>query len=294
MSYTDKLTALSTSIKSKAGLSSSETLSLVRMKEIIDGLSSGVDASIVTATVADVLAAKKVIIANGTLVDGTMTNNGAVSKVLTSSSKSYTIPAGYHNGSGTVKINAQTKTVSSSTSAQTVTADSNYCLTGVTIGANSNLTIYTGSFTLGSSSGYDNTYTGTVEIPVSLPSNSNDYSMAIFKRCGVEDIYNKYSVLSGSTTRLTNPLNQWNGYAYVNCLGSLGEYEYSEDADGNVEYTTYKDFGTSATLNMESSSRGSNYIEIYLYVYDVYDNDNNYVCNPVFTGTYDYFIVPNS
>ena len=35
---------------------------------------------------------------------GTMTNRGAVSQTLTASSPSYTIPAGYHNGSGVVSV----------------------------------------------------------------------------------------------------------------------------------------------------------------------------------------------
>ena len=45
---------------------------------------------------------------NGTKYTGSMTNNGAVSKTFTpsSSSQSYTIPAGYHNGSGKVTCNA--------------------------------------------------------------------------------------------------------------------------------------------------------------------------------------------
>ena len=38
---------------------------------------------------------------------GTMVNQGAITKVLTSPDESYTIPAGYHNGAGTVSINLQ-------------------------------------------------------------------------------------------------------------------------------------------------------------------------------------------
>ena len=60
---------------------------------------------------------------------GTMTNNGAVSKSITpgTSAQSYTIPAGYHNGSGKVSVaaipssykNVQTKTGSSTVSSTT-------------------------------------------------------------------------------------------------------------------------------------------------------------------------------
>ena len=36
-----------------------------------------------------------------------MVNQGAITKVFTSPNESYTIPAGYHNGAGTVSINLQ-------------------------------------------------------------------------------------------------------------------------------------------------------------------------------------------
>ena len=39
-----------------------------------------------------------------TRTQGTMTNRGAVSQTLTASSPSYTIPSGYHNGSGVVSV----------------------------------------------------------------------------------------------------------------------------------------------------------------------------------------------
>ncbi|MCM1441216.1 MAG: hypothetical protein NC131_18735 [Roseburia sp.] len=47
---------------------------------------------------------------NGTKYTGTMTNNGAVSKTMTSNG-TYTIPAGYHNGSGTVTVDVQDKII---------------------------------------------------------------------------------------------------------------------------------------------------------------------------------------
>ena len=53
------------------------------------------------AVVADVLAGKTFSNAQAIGLEGTMTNNGAVSQTLTPG-QSYTIPAGYHNGLGTV------------------------------------------------------------------------------------------------------------------------------------------------------------------------------------------------
>lgn len=56
------------------------------------------------ATVADVLAGKTFSNSSAVGLEGTMTNNGAVSGVATPSNP-YVIPAGYHNGSGEVSAN---------------------------------------------------------------------------------------------------------------------------------------------------------------------------------------------
>ena len=63
------------------------------------------------ATAAHILSGKKAY-NSSTLVTGTMTNNGAISKSITPSisAQSYTVPAGYHNGSGKVTIAAVSAT----------------------------------------------------------------------------------------------------------------------------------------------------------------------------------------
>lgn len=53
------------------------------------------------ALVGDVLSGKTFSNANNVGLEGTMPNNGAVTATV-SGGQSYTIPAGYHNGSGTV------------------------------------------------------------------------------------------------------------------------------------------------------------------------------------------------
>lgn len=70
-------------------------------------------------------------------ITGSMTNNGAVSKTLdaTSNNQSYTVPAGYHNGSGTVSITLEEKSATPTTSAQNITPTSGKVLSKVTVAA---------------------------------------------------------------------------------------------------------------------------------------------------------------
>lgn len=63
------------------------------------------DISDVTAVAANVLANKIFVTATGAEVAGTMVNNGAVAATINGTdATSYTIPAGYHSGSGTVSL----------------------------------------------------------------------------------------------------------------------------------------------------------------------------------------------
>lgn len=63
------------------------------------------DTSSVTAEAAHVLAGKVFVTADGTVTAGTMVNNGAVNGTFNAMATTfYTIPAGYHNGSGKVSL----------------------------------------------------------------------------------------------------------------------------------------------------------------------------------------------
>ena len=93
------------------------------------------DVSSVTAAAGDVLTGKVIVLADGTVTTGTMANNGAVSKTLDATTITYTIPKGYHSGTGTVKIVLETKTVTPTKSAQEITPTTGKVLSKVTVAA---------------------------------------------------------------------------------------------------------------------------------------------------------------
>lgn len=65
------------------------------------------DVSAVTAGAADVLTGKKIVAANGTLVTGSMANNGPISGTIDGLTQtSYTVPAGYTPGGSVSLTNA--------------------------------------------------------------------------------------------------------------------------------------------------------------------------------------------
>lgn len=68
---------------------------------LIEQIATGADVSVVTATAPHVLAGDVFVDASGNEVVGTMPNNGSVSIVL-EKNQTYTIPKGYHPGTGVV------------------------------------------------------------------------------------------------------------------------------------------------------------------------------------------------
>lgn len=99
---------------------------------VLRGGGGGVDCESATAIAARVLSGKTFGgSTSDELLTGTMTNRGAVSATISSpTGGTYTIPQGYHNGSGVVKgatITTQAAyTITPSTSSQTVAAGKYY------------------------------------------------------------------------------------------------------------------------------------------------------------------------
>lgn len=93
------------------------------------------DVSSVTATAPDVLTGKTIVSSTGVVTAGTMKNNGAVSKKLDTTTTSYTIPVGYHNGSGSVSIDTEETSATPTTSVQEIGPTAGKVLSKVTIGA---------------------------------------------------------------------------------------------------------------------------------------------------------------
>ena len=95
------------------------------------------DVSATTAEEADVLANKVFVKADGSSAAGTMSNNGAVTKALdaTTGNQSYTVPKGYHSGTGTVSITLETKSATPTEAAQDITPSTGKVLSKVTVAA---------------------------------------------------------------------------------------------------------------------------------------------------------------
>lgn len=95
------------------------------------------DVSATTAEEGDVRANKVFIKSDGTTAAGTLTDNGAVSKVLdaTKDNQSYIVPDGIHNGKGAVSIVLENKAATPAKAAQDITPTAGKVLGRVSVAA---------------------------------------------------------------------------------------------------------------------------------------------------------------
>lgn len=91
------------------------------------------DTSSVTATAADVLTGKVIVLADGTVKAGAMPDNGSVNKILDATTVSYTIPAGKHSGTGKVTITLENKTATPTKAQQKIAPTAGKVLSEVTV-----------------------------------------------------------------------------------------------------------------------------------------------------------------
>ena len=159
------------------------------------------DVTSVTAVAGDVLTGKIFVASDGTVVTGSMTNNGAVNKTLDVTAVSYTIPKGYHSGSGKVQLVVETKSVTPTKSAQTITPASGKVLSVVTVEAIPDEYITTGDADAVSGDILDDktAYVGGEKVTGTMPNNG-----AVSQ------------VLSGTTPSYTIPAGYHNGSGKVN------------------------------------------------------------------------------
>lgn len=93
------------------------------------------DVSSVTTVAGDVLTGKVFVSSTGVVTPGEMANNGAVNKTLDVATVTYTIPKGFHSGTGKVQLVLETKSVTPTKEAQTITPASGKVLGAVTVEA---------------------------------------------------------------------------------------------------------------------------------------------------------------
>lgn len=188
------------------------------------------DASETDVLSSEVLVGKKFVNKDG-LGTGTMTNNGAVSAILGKGVTKYTVPKGYHNGSGTVTYNMAVPTLNSSYPQDKTVSYNGSATFAIQISADGEPAVYTYQW-------YKNSVaiSGATNPTVTL---SNQTTV------GASSIYCKVTNDAGSVTSRVATLTVGD---YKPTYSYSGSSSLLDDGNGNWRIK----FLTSGTLNVSS------------------------------------------
>ena len=191
----------------------------ISVQSLADMTSSG------DATAAEILNGKKAYV-DGNLVTGTMTNNGAVSPSALGAGGSYTIPAGYHNGSGKVTVQSlATMTASGdATAAQILSGKKAYVDGSLITGTMTNQGAKTASYT-------PSTSTQTYIIPAGYHNGSGKVTVAA--------IPSSYVSISGGITFFSDG-------AYGQFVQNVGLGKYAPGMWGSADSEGWYSFSGNA------------------------------------------------
>ena len=230
------------------------TTSLQSLLEAVNALpeasTGGVELPTLTneGSASDLLSGKQLIDQDGNAITGAMTNNGTVSKTLNTSTTSYTIPQGYHSGSGKVSITTETKSVTPTKSTQTVTPTSGKVLSSVSVAAIPSQYITTTDATasadkiMSGETAYVNgsKITGTFSIDSELTT-QDDLIAQI--QSAVDSLPEAGGSSGGSASYDTYTLQINNQSGYLYCLA----YTSVENGEIVAKYLNTSDYSTSIT-----------------------------------------------
>lgn len=102
---------------------------------IVSAIPSNYKDTSIATVVPDKILADEIAFGTEGKVVGTMPNNGAISQVLDTTTNSFTIPKGYHDGTGTISLVTETKEVTPTKSIQTITPTKGKVLSSVSVQA---------------------------------------------------------------------------------------------------------------------------------------------------------------